>query len=100
MIKVEESTDDEIQRTMERGEPEKNIDVESASPTNIPQNQKLIENTQQQLFFQQQHPPMSQSVQQSVMLPIPVLVDEPTPPVLAIPSPVPVDIRDDDLEFS
>lgn len=41
--KSEESTDDEISSTILTSEPDKNIDVEYSSPTNIPQNQKLIE---------------------------------------------------------
>lgn len=41
--KSEESTDDEISSTIMTSEPDKNIDVEYSSPTNIPQNQKLIE---------------------------------------------------------
>lgn len=41
--KSEESSDDEISSTILTSEPDKNIDVEYSSPTNIPQNQKLIE---------------------------------------------------------
>lgn len=40
--KSEESTDDEVSSTIMLSESEKNIDVEYSSPTNIPQNQKLI----------------------------------------------------------
>lgn len=41
--KSDESTDDEVSSTILMSEPDRNIDVEYSSPTNIPQNQKLIE---------------------------------------------------------